>query len=206
MGLYGKHILPRLLDIGCGTSPVRRQRAKIVPRAEGRVLEIGLGSGLNLPHYDAARVERVIGLDPAGEMLARAESRIAEAPFAVECLALEGENIPLDAASVDTVLVTYTLCTIPGVEAALGQMRRVLRPGGRLLFCEHGVAPDESVRRWQNRINPMWKRAFGGCNVNRDIPALVRGAGFAIEDMETMYLPNSPRFAAFNYWGAAKAG
>ncbi len=206
MGFYGKHILPRLLDFGCGSSPVRHQRAKIVPRAEGLVLEIGLGSGLNLPHYDAARVERVIGLEPAGEMLARAESRIAEAPFAVESLALEGENIPLEAASVDTVLVTYTLCTIPGVEAALGQMRRVLRPGGRMLFCEHGVAPDEAVRRWQRRIGPLWKRAFGGCRLDRDIPALIRGAGFTIEDMETMYLPKTPRFAAFNYWGAAKAG
>ncbi|MHA1569123.1 MAG: class I SAM-dependent methyltransferase [Alphaproteobacteria bacterium] len=205
MGFYNKHILPRLVDFGCGTSPVRRQRAKIVPRAEGRVLEIGLGSGLNLAHYDAARVERVIGLEPAGEMLARARKRIAEAPFAVECLELEGENIPLERASVDTVLVTYTLCTIPGVEAALGQMRRVLRPGGRLLFCEHGVAPDESVRRWQRRIGPPWRRAFGGCRLDRDIPALLRGAGFEIEDMETMYLPNSPRFAGFNYWGAATA-
>ena len=106
----------------------------------------------------------------------------------------------------DTVLVTYTLCTIPGVEAALGQMRRVLRPGGRLLFCEHGVAADESVRRWQRRLGPMWKRAFGGCHLDRDIPALVRGAGFTIEDMETMYLPNAPRFAGFNYWGSATAG
>jgi ubiquinone/menaquinone biosynthesis C-methylase UbiE len=206
MGFYGKHILPRLLDIACGMSPVRQQRAKIVPRAEGLVLEIGLGTGLNLPHYDAGRVDRVIGLEPAGEMLARAQGRIAEAPFAVESLALEGENIPLETASVDTVLVTYTLCTIPGVEAALGQMRRVLRPGGRMLFCEHGVAPDEAVRRWQRRIGPLWKRAFGGCRLDRDIPALIRGAGFEIEDMETMYLPNAPRFAAFNYWGAAKAG
>ncbi len=142
MGFYDRYILPKVLNWSCGTKPVRRQRQKVVPLAEGRVLEIGIGSGLNLPYYDPAKVERVIGLDPAEEMLAYARRKSEHLPFAVEYLALEGERIPLERQSVDTVLVTYTLCTIPDAIAALEGMRQVLRPGGRLIFCEHGKAPD----------------------------------------------------------------
>ncbi len=204
MGFYSRYILPKIIDLSCGSKPVRRQRRNIVPQAEGRVLEVGIGSGLNLPFYDAAKVERVIGLDPAEEMLAFARRRSPDLPFAVEYLALDGEDIPLEAASIDTVLVTYALCTIPDAGAALAGMRRVLKPGGRLLFCEHGKAPDAAVRRWQDRINPYWKRIGGGCNLNRDIPGLIAGAGFVIEDLQQMYLPGAPRFAGFNYWGAAR--
>jgi ubiquinone/menaquinone biosynthesis C-methylase UbiE len=204
MGFYDRVVLPRVLEWTCGSKPVRRQRQKVVPLAEGRVLEIGIGTGLNLPFYDAAKVERIIGLEPAEQMLRRAKARSGNLPFEVAYLALEGERIPLDRQSVDTVLVTYTLCTIPDALNALEGMRRVLKPGGRLIFCEHGIAPDAAVRRWQNRLNPLWGRLGGGCNLNRDIPALIEGSGFDIDDLSNAYLPGTPRFAGFNYWGTAK--
>ncbi len=204
MGFYDRVVLPRVLEWTCGSKPVRRQRQKVVPLAEGRVLEIGIGTGLNLPFYDAAKVERIIGLEPAEQMLRRAKARSGNLPFEVAYLALEGERIPLDRQSVDTVLVTYTLCTIPDAMNALEGMRRVLKPGGRLIFCEHGIAPDAAVRRWQNRLNPLWGRLGGGCNLNRDIPALIEGSGFDIDDLSNAYLPGTPRFAGFNYWGTAK--
>ncbi len=184
--------------------PVQKQRQKVVPLTEGRVLEIGIGSGLNLPYYDPRKIERVIGLDPSEEMLSYAKRKSGSLPFAVEYLALQGERIPLAPASVDSILVTYTLCTIPDARAALQAARPVLKHGGRLIFCEHGKAPDEAVRRWQNRLNPLWRRVGGGCNLNRDIPALIAAAGFAIDSLETMYLPGTPRFAGFNYWGSAR--
>lgn len=162
-----------------------------------------MGSGLNLPFYDPQQVEQVLGLEPSGEMRRRAARRARRVDFDVQFIDLPGEEIPLDDASIDTVLVTYALCTIPDVERALQQMRRVLKPGGELIFCEHGLAPDEGVARWQARINPLWHRLAGGCNLNRDVPALIRGAGFAIGELDTMYLPRVPRFAGFNYWGVA---
>jgi SAM-dependent methyltransferase len=204
MGFYDRYVLPKLIDIACGSKPVQRQRQKVVPLAEGRVLEIGIGSGLNLPFYDPAKIDRVVGLDPAEEMLARARPRSEGLPFEVEYLALEGERIPLEAESIDTVLVTYTLCTIPDALAALDGMRRVLKPSGRLIFCEHGKAPDAAVRRWQGRLNPLWNRLAGGCNLNRDIPALIEAAGFRVEQVDSMYLPGTPRFAGFEYWGWAR--
>ena len=206
MGFYARHVLPRLLNLSCGTKVVERQRRKVVPLAEGRVLEVGIGSGLNLPLYDPARVERVFGLDPAEEMLAYARRKAEAVSFPVEFLALEGERIPLERQSVDTVLVTYTLCTIPDAVAALEGMARVLKGGGRLIFCEHGRAPDEAVRRWQNRLDPLWNRIAGGCHLNRDIPRLIEAAGFRLETLESLYLPRAPRFAAFNTWGSARPG
>ena len=204
MGFYDKHILPRVINWSCGTRPVQKQRQKVVPLAEGAVLEIGIGTGLNLPYYEPEKIERVIGLDPAEQMLSYAKRKSASVPFPVEYLALEGEQIPLQPDSVDTVLVTYTLCTIPDAIVALEGMRQVLKPSGRLIFCEHGKAPDEAVKRWQDRLNPLWRRIGGGCNLNRDIPALIEGAGFAIDNLETMYLPGTPRFTGFNYWGSAR--
>lgn len=202
MGLYGRYILPRLVHLSCGLKPNMRQRAKVVPLASGRVLEVGIGSGLNLPYYDAARVTRLWGLDPAPEMTRMARRQARSVSFEVEFLGVPAEEIPLDDASVDTVVVTYTLCTIPDTVAALGQMRRVLKPGGRLLFCEHGAAPDAPVRRWQDRIDPLWTRLAGGCHLNRAIPELIEQGGLRIESLETRYLPGW-RPATFNYWGAA---
>lgn len=204
MGLYGRYVLPLLVDLGCGAKPVDRQRRKVVPLAEGRVLEVGFGTGLNLPHYDADRVSRVYGLDPGKGMLARARDRSAGLGFEVEHLPLSGEQLPLDDDSVDTVVITYTLCTIPDALAALAEMHRVLRPLGRLIFCEHGLAPDPDVAAWQGRINPFWRPLTGGCNLNRDIPGLLDEGGFAVDDLETMYLPGTPRPMGFNYWGTAR--
>ena len=154
MGFYDRYILPRLLDAACSAGPIDKQRAKIVPQAEGVVLELGFGSGLNLPHYDARKVQRLIALEPSAGMLARAKDKAAAAPFPVDVLPETAEALSLREASVDTVLVTYSLCTIPDPVSALAAARRVLKPGGRLLFCEHGAAPDADVHRWQRRIEP----------------------------------------------------
>ena len=202
MGLYDRYVLPRVVHFTCGMKPMMRQRSKVVPLAEGRVLEIGIGSGLNLSFYDAAQVDQVIGLDPSAEMHRMAQRAAEDVSFDVELLQSPGEEIPLDDHSVDTVLVTYTLCTIPDPCAALRQMHRVLKPDGQLIFCEHGAAPDPSVRRWQDRMNPLWGRLGGGCHLNREIPELIHQGGFKIRDLETMYIPGW-RPACFNYWGTA---
>ena len=206
MGFYSRHVLPRLLDGAMSAKPIAYQRRKVVPRAQGRVLEIGFGAGHNLPYYNAEKVERIWALEPAAEMRARSAERAAASPIPLEYLGLPGEQIPLDAEAADTILITYTLCTIPDVMKALGEMRRVMKPSGRMIFCEHGEAPDESVQRWQRRITPVWKAIGGGCHVGRPIPKLIQDAGFKVEDMQTMYLPGTPRFAGFNYWGSASKG
>jgi ubiquinone/menaquinone biosynthesis C-methylase UbiE len=204
MGLYEKYILPRFVDLACSAKQIMHQRKKVVSLAKGRVLEIGIGSGLNLPLYDPIKVEFVWGLDPSAQLRAMAKRRASKVQFKVEFIGLSGEEIPLDSNSADTVLVTYTLCTIPDVLLALDGMRRVLRRGGELIFCEHGLAPDEDVRRWQDRItpNPIWKRFGGGCHLNRPIPSLIGKGGFKINNMETMYIPGW-KPASFNYWGSA---
>jgi ubiquinone/menaquinone biosynthesis C-methylase UbiE len=204
MSFYERHVLPVLIHCACGARPVARQREKVVPKARGCVLEVGVGSGLNFPFYDPAKVSKVYGLEPSPEMMRRARRAARSLRFEVEFIGLPGEEIPLEDASIDTVLVTYALCTIPGTAAALRQMRRVLRPGGELIFCEHGAAPDASVRRWQDRLNPLWRRIGGGCNLNRAIPALIEAGGFEIRSLDTMYLPGW-RPATFNYWGTAVA-
>lgn len=202
MGFYSRLILPRLISVACGTKPVMRQRGKVVPQAEGTVLEVGIGSGLNLPLYDRNRVTAVLGLEPSPEMTQLARRAADDVDIEVEFLDCSGEDISLDDDAVDTVLLTYTLCTIPDAPRALSEMARVLKPGGRLIFCEHGAAPDASVRRWQDRIDPIWKRIAGGCHLNRPIPGLIEDGGFQISELDTMYLPGW-RPATFNYWGTA---
>jgi len=201
---YERHVLPWLVDIACSVQPVWRQRQKVVPLAQGRVLEIGIGTGLNLEHYDRARIEKIVGLDPGLEMHPKARRRSRQAGLEVELVGLSAERIPYDDRSFDTVLVTYALCTIADPLAALKEMRRVLKPGGRLVFCEHGLAPDASVRRWQARLTPLWARVAGGCHLDRDIPGLLKAAGFRSVDIEQMYLPG-PRPLTCNYWGTAVA-
>jgi len=201
---YERHVLPWLVDIACSVQPVWRQRQKVVPLAQGRVLEIGIGTGLNLEHYDQARIEKIVGLDPGLEMHPKARRRSRLAGLEVELVGLSAERIPYDDRSFDTVLVTYALCTIADPLAALKEMRRVLKPEGRLVFCEHGLAPDASVRRWQARLTPLWARVAGGCHLDRDIPGLLKAAGFRSVDIEQMYLPG-PRPLTCNYWGTAVA-
>ena len=202
MGLYGKYVLPRVVHLACSARPKMRQREKLVPLASGRVLEVGMGSGLNLSFYDAHRVTKVWGLEPSPEMSKMASVAVEAVAFDVEFVSAGGEQIPLDSESFDTVLMTFTLCTIPDAERALREIARVLKQGGQLLFCEHGAAPDAGIRRWQNRIDPLWRRLAGGCHLNRDIPGLIRRGGFEITRMDTMYIPGW-RPASFNYWGAA---
>ncbi len=203
MGFYENRILPHMIDLTCGASPILKQREKVVPLAEGRVLEVGMGSGINLQYYDPSKVEFVFGLEPSEGMRRKAQKNLAASPVEVRWLDLPGEEIPLDDKSVDCVVLTFTLCTISDFREALAQMRRVLKPGGTLLFCEHGEARDEAVRRWQSRINPIWKKIAGGCNLNRPIPSCLEDAGFAIAKLETMYLPGTPKIAGYNYWGSA---
>lgn len=206
MTFYEDVILPRFIGCACGTKPIMQQREKVVPRASGTVLEIGIGSGLNLPSYDGSKVDRLIGLDPSEASWELAGERAKDLPFEVEFIGLPGEEIPLDDNSVDTVVVTFSLCTIPDPVKALQGMARVLRSGGELLFCEHGLAPDESVRKWQARINPIWSKIAGGCNLNRDIPGILNTGGFEVAELEQMYLPSTPRIAGYNYWGSARIG
>jgi ubiquinone/menaquinone biosynthesis C-methylase UbiE len=203
MSFYENKVLPRLINVACGSKPTRKQREKIVPRAYGDVLEIGFGGGLNLPYYDRSNVRRVFGLEPSEGMRKSAMERISDSDIDVELIDLPGEEIPLDDNSVDSVLVTYTLCTISDAVLALRGMRRVLKPDGRLFFCEHGRAPDADVYKWQRRLNSGWQRVSGGCNMDRDIPALLMEGGFEIEDDNRMYIPGI-RALSYNFWGAAR--
>ena len=202
MGYYEKYCLPHVLNFACGLDAIEQQRRKVVPLATGRVLEIGMGSALNIPYYDTESVEFVWGLEPSEHMRKKAQKQLRNAPLEVRWLDFPGEDIPLDDNSVDTVLLTYTLCTIPDWLSALEQMRRVLAPGGKLVFCEHGEAPDKGVQRWQTRIDPLWGKIAGGCHLNRQIPGLIEAGGFAIRTLESAYIPG-PRIAGYNYWGTA---
>ena len=188
MNLYDQHVLPHLIDFACGMGAVMKTRAQIVPQAEGRVLEIGIGSGLNLSFYDPTKVSVIVGVDPSAAMQKLAQQRAAEISIPVEMIALELGQIQAADASFDSIVCTFTLCTIPDAMAALQEMRRVLKPGGKLLFSEHGLAPDLAVVRWQNRLTPLWKPFSGGCHLNRDIPALIRAGGFNIGQLDSSYL------------------
>ena len=203
MGIYDTYVLPHVINLACSSGDIGKQRRKIVPLASGRVLEVGMGPGLNLPFYDRSTVEVVWGLEPSEGMRRKAAGALAATDLDVRWLDLPGEEIPLDDHSVDTVVLTYTLCSIADWERALGQMRRVLAPGGRLLFSEHGESPDESVRTWQHRINPVWKRAAGGCHITRPIPDLIERSGFRIERLDQGYLPG-PKIGSYHYWGSAQ--
>ena len=202
--LYDRYVLPKLLGFACGAPPIRKQRAKIVPRAEGRVLELGVGLGRNLAFYDPAKVKAVVGVDPSPEL--RATALAAPRPEGLEVRIEDGtaEALPFEDASFDTVVCTFTLCSVCGPQQALAEARRVLKPAGTFLFCEHGLAPDPEVARWQRRIEPVWKRLCGGCHLTRPVASAIGAAGFKLGKVETMYLPKSPRFAGWNEWGAAR--
>jgi len=206
MGLYDRYVVPRLVTCACGTKPVIKQRQKVVPKAVGTVLEFGIGAGHNLPHYDSSRIDRVIGVDPCATSWELASERAANLDFDVEFIQGSALDVPIEDASVDSVLITFTLCTVPDPMAALREAKRTLKPGGKVYFCEHGLAPDERVAKWQNRVNPIWKKVFGGCHINRDTAGLLTDAGFKLDELEQMYLPGTPTIAGFNTWGEASLG
>ncbi|WP_092024064.1 class I SAM-dependent methyltransferase [Marinobacter zhejiangensis] len=203
MKFYDERILPVLIDKTCSLGQVMKLRSQVVPHCEGTVLEVGMGSGINLEFYNPEKVSLVYGLEPSEGMRRKASANLAKSPVHVEWLGLPGEQIPLDDNSVDTVLLTFTLCTIPDWLSALKQMLRVLKPGGKLLFLEHGQSPDEAVHKWQDRITPVWKRVAGGCHLNRPIADMIKESGFIVDTVENLYVPKSPKIASYIYKGTA---
>ena len=203
MGFYAKHCLPILLDCACATKPIRKQRQKIIPLAKGDVVEIGIGSGHNLPYYDQSKVNKLIGIDPDEHVWKKSAKNREKFSKPIERLGLSGEDIPLADNSADTVVVTYSLCTIPDPIKALGEMRRILKPDGDLLFTEHGKAPDAKVQKWQNRIDPIWSKIAGGCYSGRPIPDYFGQAGLKLAQLDEMYIPG-PKALSYNYWGIAR--
>lgn len=202
MSLYQRHVLPRLLHLTMRQKQLLPFRRRVIGAAEGRVLEVGIGSGINLPLYGPS-VRTVIGLDPSPELLRMARDRAASAPVPVELLEASAEAVPLEAASIDTVVTTWTLCTIPDAHRALAELRRVLKPGGTLLFVEHGRAPEPGVAHWQDRLDPIWRRIAGGCHLNRKIDDLIAGSGFRIDALANARL-SGPKTHTFLYEGRAR--
>jgi len=201
--LYEKYLLPKMLDCCCSTKPINYQRNKVVPHAKGKILEIGIGSGINIPFYKKSQIEKLYGLDPSEELNHMAHKVASQNSLDVEFLLSGAEEIPLPSNSIDTILITYTLCTIPDLNSSMSEMKRVLKDDGNFLFCEHGIAPDLNIIKWQNRINPVWGKLFGGCSINRDIPDIIQSSGFKLNKLNQMYLPSTPKIVGYNYWGHA---
>ena len=204
MNLYDRYVMPLLIDTCCGLKDIQAQRAQLLPRAEGKVLEIGIGTGRNLEFYDPTKLTSLQGLDPADQMHSKAQKRARAAGLDVELITQSAQQIPAPDATYDTVVCTFTLCTIPDPVTALREMRRVLKPGGKLLFCEHGRSPEASVQRWQDRLTPWWKPFAGGCHLNRDVRAMLNDGGFAPTEIESSYL-NGPKPLVYVTRGVAVA-
>ncbi|MDX2052540.1 MAG: class I SAM-dependent methyltransferase [Polyangiaceae bacterium] len=203
MGLYADRVLPRMVDWVCGARFFTRQRQKVVTQARGVVLEVGIGGGRNLALYDPKRVSRVVAFDPNAEHLHQARRRAETVAFPVELRQMRGETAEIEPASIDTVVVTYTLCTIADAGAALRAVLDALKPDGQLLFCEHSISPDESVQKWQRRIEPFWKPLAGGCHLTRSAATLIQNNGFEIDTLEQAYAPGGPRWVGFHHIGTA---
>lgn len=202
---YARHILPRLITCACSAEPMRRQRESLVPYAKGSVLELGVGGGLNLQHYDPARVESLVGVDPSAELRALAARAPRTPGLSVEIRDGAAENLPFEDATFDCVVCTFTLCSVAAPARALAEVRRVLRQGGVFLFCEHGLAPDTPVRAWQRRIEPAWKRIAGGCHLTRPVGRSIMEAGFELSEHVAAYLPGAMRAFGWVERGLARA-
>jgi ubiquinone/menaquinone biosynthesis C-methylase UbiE len=204
MGLYGEHVLPRIIDFACGLKTVHPLRSRVCDGLAGEVVEIGFGSGLNVPFYPAS-VTRVAAVEPADVAWKLAAERVRDTHVPVERAGLDGQSLPFADDSFDAALSTWTMCTIPDVEVALRELRRVLKPGARLHFVEHGLAPDEPVRRWQHRLEPMQKRLFGGCHLTRPVVDLLTAAGFTIAELDVFYEDGTPKPLGADSLGVAES-
>jgi ubiquinone/menaquinone biosynthesis C-methylase UbiE len=202
MGLYAKYVLPRLIDAACRNKDVRELRKQVLPAAKGIVVEVGIGSALNLPCY-SANVVHLYGIDASSELLQIARRKTEGTPFQVTLLNQTAEKIPLDDRSVDTVVMTWVLCSIAEDLTALREMKRILKPGGRLIFLEHGLAPEPKIQSWQNRLTPIWMRIAGGCCLNKKIDGLISHAGFAITELHNSYM-SGPKLMTYVYRGFAE--
>ena len=202
MSLYEKYFLPKLLDCCCGMEGFQKKRAQVIPHASGRVLEIGIGSGLNFDFYDFNKVTEVVGVDPAVSSIAIAKSRASQYNSKISFIETTAESINLESSTFDSVVIGYSLCTIPDPMKALAEAHRLLKPGGSLFFMEHGLAPEPSVQKWQHRISPIWKKIAGGCNLNRNIEEIILAGGFKFRDLNKKYI-KGPKIASFIYYGEA---
>ena len=200
---YESKVLPKLLTVLCNTKPNHYQRKKVVPLAIGDVVEIGVGPGLNLQYYNLDTVNKVIGIDPSDELNKIAKKNANKVNLDIEFNLSSAESIDLPTSSVDSVVCTFSLCSIPNPEKALKEIHRILKPGGKYYFCEHGISPDLSTRVFQNVTNIFYPKLSGGCHANRDIPKLISESGLKILEKDTMYLPGSVKFLGYNYWGVA---
>lgn len=203
MAFYRNHVYPHLVSKLGDPPPIRKIRRGLIPLAHGKVLEIGVGPGANFTHYDPAKIVRIYALEPNAKMIQLASRQRDRTKLDIEFLGLPGERIPLEDASIDTVVSTFTLCTIPGIAEAIGGIRRVLKPGGQLVFFEHGRAPDSKVRRWQERCEPIHSRLFGGCRLTRDVPSLLAQGGFQIQRIDAAYIADFPKPWTYCWWGTA---
>ena len=202
MSLYEKYFLPKLLDFCCGMEGFQNKRSQIVPLAHGRILEIGIGSGLNFDHYNFDKVEEIIGVDPAVSSVAMARSRSSQYNSKISFIESSAESIDLPSNTFDCVVIGYSLCTIPDPLKALAEARRLMKPEGSLFFMEHGLAPEQNIQKWQHRLTPGWRKIGGGCNLNRDIEALIKAGGFQFKSLSKKYI-KGPKIAAFQYYGEA---
>ncbi len=201
---YDAHIMPRLIGFACGQGQIMKRRSQVVPLARGDVFELGCGGGLNQEFYDQDAVKSFAGIDPHGGLLDQAKAQAEARGWAADIREGVGEAIPFADRKFDSVVCTFTLCTVDNPAQVMSEMRRILKPGGQLIFLEHGRAPDANVAKWQDRIEPTWKRLAGGCHLTRPIGSSLRGAGFDVEPHGQGYLPKAPRFAAWNEWGVAR--